>query len=278
MKIRFKTVILFLLTLTLFVGGMLMFSYNPHHNSYRLVRAIYSNNMELVNEIIKKHPNSVNTLPSIMPRWWNVLLENRNFFPLQEACHKGNVDMAKLLIKAGADVNSVDPYIGSTPLLMTLASTAENRFDIAFLLIEYGADINANRRDRQGDSVISESVIFRDTDSEIVRQRGYQLFDYLFANCQLTDIDWVPILMDSAYFENINAAKALLDSGVVNINTINSSGQTALIKAVLGKSKDMVSFLLEKGADKSVKDNDGKTAYDYAVENGNKEILKLLKH
>lgn len=234
--------------------------------------------MELVNEIIKKHPNSVNTLPSIMPRWWNVLLENRNFFPLQEACHKGNVDMAKLLIKAGADVNSVDPYIGSTPLLMTLASTAENRFDIAFLLIEYGADINANRRDRQGDSVISESVIFRDTDSEIVRQRGYQLFDYLFANCQLTDIDWVPILMDSAYFENINAAKALLDSGVVNINTINSSGQTALIKAVLGKSKDMVSFLLEKGADKSVKDNDGKTAYDYAVENGNKEILKLLKH
>jgi len=36
-------------------------------------------------------------------------------------------------------------------------------------------------------------------------------------------------------------------------------------------------FLLENGADKSIKDNDGKTAYDYAVENGNTELAELLK-
>jgi len=61
MKIRFKTFILFLLTLILFIGGMLMLSNNPHYNSYKLVRAIYSNNVDQVNEIINKNPNSVNS-------------------------------------------------------------------------------------------------------------------------------------------------------------------------------------------------------------------------
>lgn len=279
MKIRFKAVILFLLTLILFIGGMLMLNNNPHHNSYKLVSAIYSNNMDKVREIINKHPNSVNSVPSIMPRWWNVLVENRNFFPLQEACYKGNVDMVNRLLEAGADVNAIDPYIGSTPLLMALSSGAvsESRFDIAVLLVEHGADINAVTKNRPGDSVISKSVLIRDSDSTIIKQRGYQLFDYLFANCQLTNINWVSVLMDSAYFGNINAVNKLINSGIVDINSTNSLGQTALINATLSKSKAMVSFLLEKGADKSIKDDEGKTAYDHAIESSNLEIVKLLK-
>ena len=278
MKVRFKTVILFILTLMLFIGGILVLSNNPHHNSYKLV-TIYSNNMDEVSEIINKHPNSVNSVPSIMPRWWNVLVENRNFFPLQEACYKGNVDMVNRLLEAGVDVNAVDPYIGSTPLLMALSSGAasESRFDIAFLLIEHGADINAVTRNRPGDSVISKSVIIRDSDSKIIKQRGYQLFDYLFANCQLTNINWVSILMDSAYFSNINAVNKLINSGILDINSTNSLGQTALINATLGKSKTMISFLLEKGADKGIKDDEGKRAYDHAIESGDTEIVKLLK-
>ena len=34
--------------------------------------------------------------------------------------------------------------------------------------------------------------------------------------------------------------------------------------------------MLENGADKSLTDDNGKTAYDYAIETGNQEIIDLL--
>jgi ankyrin repeat protein len=42
-------------------------------------------------------------------------------------------------------------------------------------------------------------------------------------------------------------------------------------------NEDTIQILLENGADKSIMDVHGKTAYDYALENENDEFAYLLK-
>ena len=54
-------------------------------------------------------------------------------------------------------------------------------------------------------------------------------------------------------------------------------GSTALIYAV-ERSDDIntIRLLLEYGADVMARDENWKTAYDYAIENGDTEIIELL--
>ena len=62
--------------------------------------------------------------------------------PLMVACKNGNVEIVKLLLSNGADVNIPDSITGKTPLLAALQGTKGNRFSLAFFLIENGADIH----------------------------------------------------------------------------------------------------------------------------------------
>lgn len=52
---------------------------------------------------------------------------------------------------------------------------------------------------------------------------------------------------------------------------------TALMFAARDSTQEMVQLLLCYGADKSCKSSNGKTAYDYAVQSNNKEIIAMLK-
>lgn len=56
-----------------------------------------------------------------------------------------------------------------------------------------------------------------------------------------------------------------------------SVGMTALMFAARDSTPEMVKMLLDYGADPSYTDEDGKTAYDYAVEEGHTELAELLK-
>ena len=81
----------------------------------------------------------------------------------------------------------------------------------------------------------------------------------------------------AAMYNQVLCCQYLLDNGYCDVNEIvDKSGKTSLIIAAKEGSHGACELLLEYGADKDIKDNDGKTAYDYAVENGNTEIAKLL--
>ena len=47
--------------------------------------------------------------------------------------------------------------------------------------------------------------------------------------------------------------------------------------AIKNDQAEIIELLLELGADKSIKNNDGKTAYDLALEKGHRELAELLK-
>ncbi len=58
----------------------------------------------------------------------------------------------------------------------------------------------------------------------------------------------IDALTHAAYQGNLESTKAILDSGVVDINAQNNRGWTALMSAVLGDHLELVGFLIDRGA------------------------------
>ncbi|HFJ9437813.1 MULTISPECIES: ankyrin repeat domain-containing protein [Bacillus] len=68
----------------------------------------------------------------------------------------------------------------------------------------------------------------------------------------------------------------LIEKGA-DINVIQSGGWTGLHEAALLGSEEIVMLLLENGANKAIKKNDGKTAYDIALEKGYDHLFHHIK-
>ena len=56
------------------------------------------------------------------------------------------------------------------------------------------------------------------------------------------------------------------------------AGDTALILAIINQRTEVVKLLLEKGANVKAADKDGRTPLNWALQEKNAEVLKLLKH
>jgi len=74
-----------------------------------------------------------------------------------------------------------------------------------------------------------------------------------------------------------NILKYIIKKGA-NVNYQNTKGETALIRAVMKGAKDNVKILIENNADINLKDKNGNTAMDYAQKSNYNEIVKILKN
>ena len=70
-------------------------------------------------------------------------------------------------------------------------------------------------------------------------------------------------------------ASLLLQAGS-DVNFQNKQGQTALMRAVQFEKIEMIKYLILKGARLDLKDNNGQTALNMAIESSNKGIFDLL--
>jgi len=72
--------------------------------------------------------------------------------------------------------------------------------------------------------------------------------------------------------------KEIYDALYVRFNrSKNKQDKAPLIWLAKHNAITAVKWLIDKGADKSIKDAAGKTAYDYAIENGFTDLAELLK-
>ncbi|MGB1428671.1 MAG: ankyrin repeat domain-containing protein [Cycloclasticus sp.] len=63
------------------------------------------------------------------------------------------------------------------------------------------------------------------------------------------------------------------------INMQNNNSETLLMHAIMDNDLEKVRFLIENGADINILDKNGSSAFDYAIEINNEEIMKILdKH
>ena len=80
---------------------------------------------------------------------------------------------------------------------------------------------------------------------------------------------------------NLKKIKSMLNKEVnikTLINAVDKENNTALILASKFGYHEIVKIFIENGADINIKNNDGKTALDYAEENDYKSIIELLKN
>lgn len=84
-------------------------------------------------------------------------------------------------------------------------------------------------------------------------------------------------LMGVAFKRNTNMAMLLLNNKDIQVNSRNKNGATALFFAATFGADAIVKALLEHGADKDIRDNMGKKAIDYAINQENDTIVQLLQ-
>ena len=199
-----------------------------------------------------------------------------NHTPLISACKKGNEKIITLLLDSGADINKRDNYNGMTPLLAALHGAKSNRFSLAMFLIENGADPFAVM---PTESPFEESILVLDSDNAQTIKEGFELFKYLMEQKVSMDIciGKENALTYAAHYSNYNVVEYLIEENYFDVDSKDSAGNTALIVATKNNETQIIQLLLQLGADKSIKDAEGKTAYDYAVELELVDFLEILK-
>lgn len=83
-------------------------------------------------------------------------------------------------------------------------------------------------------------------------------------------------LLVAAWDGSLQVIEYLFSTGEFSINQTENNGFTALIKASIKGHVTIVKYLLKKGADNSIRDRMNKTALDYAIDKGHREIIMLL--
>jgi len=169
--------------------------------------------------------------------------------PLMEAAHSGNVDVVRTLIENKADPNVKETANGQTALMFAAAS---DRVDVVKLLIEHGADIKATSRVEDFNKIATSSEVDQNgVPRQAQADRAGDIpgvtrpFNY---NELIGKHGGLAALHFAARQGAIATADALIAAGA-DVNQRCAGDQTTpIIVAAVNGHFDLVSDLLDKGA------------------------------
>ena len=201
-------------------------------------------------------------------RWFldgglNTLHKIANVPLLHYAIASNSLKCATTLLKQGADVNYNEPNVG-TPAMIVCSTRSANRLAGLRLLIKYKADLNLIVEDRNCllSAILRENISALDIliSNEVNLHQLHAPFNY-------------HVLHAASILNFLKSAIYLLNhSTSCDIQT--ESGQTPLMLACHKNHKSMVQFLLWYGADKTIINNQLRTALNLTT---NPEIRALLE-
>ncbi|HHW95001.1 MAG TPA: hypothetical protein GX736_03625 [Mogibacterium sp.] len=250
-------------------------------NQYPLHSACFRDNYEVV-QMLVEHGANVNKIDL------GYMLNSPLLLSLSEEENENRFKIAKFLIENGANINHRN-WHGEVALTLCLKQS-----------------------------------YYPESRTKEIKQEQMELFIYLLNNCKSIDVpeykdvfysytslldaaivydnrEAVQYLMDNGYYSETDipklngsqtsylAKRAKLDTFKMffdekDVNAKDEKGRTPLHNAAIGCRPKTCEFLIENGADPNIKDNNGKTAYDYiedTLEKGNlapetKEYLEKL--
>jgi ankyrin repeat protein len=164
------------------------------------------------------------------------------------AARDGNLDMARLLVDAKADVNRPSAN-GTGPMVVAVTN---NHVQLAMFLLEKGADANAADRFYKRTPLYA-AVETRNPD--FVRDTAPPLPD------ARDPMDLIKALLDRGANPNARVNTTPFRGFMqVSANWANFDGQTPFLRAALAGDVTLMRLLLARGADPSLTTNDGATA------------------
>jgi ankyrin repeat protein len=213
------------------------------------------------------------------------------------ACQKGHRECARLLIKAGADVNLAeggDDDVGGTPLSWAITY---GHMDIVQLLVKKGATCGSEGEGKRsvlgwaaagGDVDVFKSLLRTwrvnyvklDEDEPdakgcspfmLAAARGHvDMLRYLCENYSVYrnryDAEHNTALLLAAGWGQLEAVQWLVSEAKLNINWTNMYGDTALHRAANSGRADVIDYLLSQGAQPGLQNVKGKTYKDLEAE------------
>lgn len=185
---------------------------------------------------------------------------------LSFACLYNKVNIAEHLLNKGVDVNGGKGEKMGDPLL---TASEIGTSEIVNLLIKKGADVNIYAQSK--DSALNFAIIYGNMD--IVKLLVENGADINTAHYKSNE---TPLLI-AARSTSQNVLKYLIEKGA-NINAINSEGFTALMYSATKGYNENAKILLDNKADTKIKNNMGQTALNLADQNGNNDVVDLLKN
>lgn len=98
------------------------------------------------------------------------------------------------------------------------------------------------------------------------------------ADVEVRSIGWTPLIQAGSTNDSGLIIKLLLDNGA-DINAVSNTGNSALMEAARNHNLQGAIMLIVAGANKNIKNDQGKTVYDLARENSPKiaELLNLKR-
>ena len=160
--------------------------------------------------------------------------------PLLYAARDGRLESARILVAAGADVNTVDPN-GITPLLMAITN---NHIDVARFFVERGASVSV--ADWYGRTPLWAAVETRNMDVDNATfENGVD---------RMPVLELIKVLLDKGADPNTQTKETppirrqmLRVTG--SLSWVDFTGQTPFLTAALAGDVDVMRLLLDYGAD-----------------------------
>ena len=220
--------------------------------------------------------------------------------PLFWAAQQGNLDLAKLLVDKGADINVLSPIFGTA----LHRAVFMGHDQIAEYLLDKGAQTTAQNSTGtvlhtaaiRGNLEAAKLLIDKGADVNTVNQNGEIPLFYALStgsdrpsdlpllllekgsNPNATNKEGVSVLMLAVKMGMADVADALLQKGADKAIREGATGFTLLHLAAINGYGDVVGLLLDHGADPSARDKDSRTPLYYAGLYGHKAAAdRLLK-
>lgn len=160
------------------------------------------------------------------------------------AAREGDIESARVLIDAGANVNQTSEY-GWTPLL---TATQNRYYRLGKFLLERGADPNITNKGGWNPLYIA-------TDN-----RNIEGGDYPTRRPDLDHLEYIELLLDYGADPNARMRSSTETRTIFTHQWLFEDGATPFLRAAQSGDLTLMRLLLERGADPSIRTEDGATA------------------
>jgi cytohesin len=169
--------------------------------------------------------------------------------PLAFAARGNDLESAKVLLAAGADVNQVTNY-GWSPLLI---ATQNRYYQLASYLLDHGA--NPNLTNKGGWSPLYLAV----------DNRNIEGGDYPVRKPDMDTLEFITKLLDKGANVNWRVQESTWYRTVFTSQWVHEDGATAFWRAAQSSDLAVMKLLLDRGADPNIATNVGVTALQVAA-------------